>query len=71
MLEVLCKFGAAILQMELDMWSGVIVSSVLRNTDRYHQGGVSLTPNLLTALSMCFAPKLFKFSKDYWKSSVV
>ena len=35
MVEVPCKFGAAFQQMELEIWSGLMVSSILRNTGRY------------------------------------
>src|SRR4029434_6967919 len=35
MVEVPCKFGAAFLQVELEIWSGLMVSSMLRNTGRY------------------------------------
>lgn len=35
MVEVPCKFGAALLQMKLEIWSGLMVSLMLGNTGRY------------------------------------
>ena len=46
MVEAHCKSGAAFLQVELGIWSGLMVTSVPRNSGRYlsimqyHQGGV-------------------------------
>lgn len=50
--EVPCMFGVAFLQIEMEIWSGLMVSSMLRNTSgylsimQYHQGDVWLAPNL-------------------------
>lgn len=58
MVQVPCKFGAAFLQMELKIWSGLMAFLMLRNTSRYlpimqyHQGGVWLATNLFCSRRM-------------------
>ena len=75
MVEVPYKFGTAFLQMELDIWSGLIVSSMLRNTGRYlsimqnHQGGVWLAPNVLCIRTTTSLRTIFNLmeNKKSWK----
>lgn len=59
MMEVPCKFGSAFLQMDLVIWSGFRVSSMLRNTGityltimQYQQGGVWLAPDLFCSRTL-------------------